>query len=425
MILNRHYGKLGKISTQVVAIFALVFSFLTYSDSATAQDGKALFSTNCASCHHPLKDVTGPSLKGTLDRVPSQEWLYSWVKNSAALVGSGDKYAVEIYNKYNKQAMTPFPNLSHEEIDAIFAYVEGFSDKPAGGAALAAGPVEETDNTWLYVIITLVLAGLTIVLWRVNGALERAANEKQGLKSKRPIPIYRHKVFIASAAVVLLALGGYWIANGSVEMGRQQNYMPEQPIFYSHKVHAGINQINCQYCHVGAEDSRQAIIPSANVCMNCHMQINEYTGEQLFDYEGNKIDGTGEIHKLYDYAGWDKDAKKYKLKDDGEIDATPIPWVKIHNMPDHVYFNHSQHVAVGKVECQSCHGDIQNMDEVKQFAPLSMGWCVNCHRETSVQFENNDYYKIFTKYHQEIKDGKRDKVTVDEVGGTDCQKCHY
>lgn len=390
----------------------------------TAQDGKALFSANCASCHHPVKDVTGPALQGAESRVPDKEWLYKWVKNSASLISSGDKYANEIYNKWNKTAMTAFPNLSHEEIDAIFAYVEAYkapaTDAPKGDVA-----AQETDNTWLYTIITLLLAALVFVLWRVNTALDKAANDKQGLRTKKTIPLTRNKVFIACAGVVLLALSGYWVANGSIEMGRQQNYMPEQPIFYSHKVHAGINQINCQYCHVGAEKSRQAIIPSTNVCMNCHMQISEYTGDPLYDYEGNEINGTAEIHKLYEYAGWDKDAKKYKLKEDGAIDAKPIPWVKIHNLPDHVYFNHSQHVAVGQVQCQSCHGEIQEMDEVKQFSPLSMGWCINCHRETNVQFENNDYYKIFTKYHQEIKDGKREKVTVEDIGGLECQKCHY
>lgn len=411
-------------SSGFIAFFALLFSFLSFNNNVTAQDGKALFSANCASCHHPVKDVTGPALQGAESRVPDKEWLYKWVKNSAAVISSGDKYANEIYNKWNKTAMTAFPNLSHEEIDAIFAYVEAYK-APSTGAPKGDAAAQETDNTWLYTIVTLLLAALVFVLWRVNTALDKAANDKQGLKTKKTIPLTRNKVFIACAGVVLLALSGYWVANGSIEMGRQQNYMPEQPIFYSHKVHAGINQINCQYCHVGAEKSRQAIIPSTNVCMNCHMQISEYTGDPLYDYEGNEINGTAEIHKLYEYAGWDKDAKKYKLKEDGAIDAKPVPWVKIHNLPDHVYFNHAQHVAVGQVQCQSCHGEIQEMDEVKQFAPLSMGWCINCHRETNVQFENNDYYKIFTKYHQEIKDGKREKVTVEDIGGLECQKCHY
>lgn len=422
MILNRLSGK---SNWSIFAFFALVFTLFSFSNTATAQDGKALFSSNCASCHHPTKDVTGPALKGVSEKVPSKEWLYKWVHNSTALVGSGDKYANEVFNKWNKIPMPAFANLSEKDIDAIIAYVDAYEAPGAGDKKKDVQTAPESDNTWLYTIITIGLAFLVIVLWRINAAMEKAANDKQGLKTSRPIPVTRNKIFVAVAGILILSLGGYWVANGSIEMGRQQNYMPEQPIFYSHKVHAGINQINCEYCHVGAETSRQAIIPSTNTCMNCHMQINEYTGEKLYSYEGKEIDGTAEIEKLYEYAGWDKNSKTYKKKEDGTVDAKPIPWVKIHNLPDHVYFNHSQHVAVGKVQCQSCHGEVQDMDEVKQFSPLSMGWCVNCHRETSVQFENNDYYKIFTKYHQEIKDKKRDKVTVEDIGGLECQKCHY
>lgn len=402
-----------------------MFSILGQQIAATAQDGKALFQANCASCHNPLKDATGPALKGVSAQVPSKEWLHDWVHNSAKLIASGDKYANEIYTKWNKTAMTAFPNLSTDEIDAIITYVDAYEDPNAKVAGTAAAAPVESDNTWLYVTITLILAVLAIVLWRVNRTLEKVSNDKDGVANKKDVPLLKNKVFIALASIVLIALAGYWVANGSIEMGRQQNYMPKQPIFYSHKVHAGINQINCQYCHVGVEKGRQAIIPSANVCMNCHKQINEYAGDQLYDYEGDKVDGTAEIQKLYTYAGWNPETKQYKYKADGTLDAKPIEWVKIHNLPDHVYFNHQQHVSIGKVQCQSCHGEIQNMDEVKQVTPLSMGWCINCHRQTKVQFENNDYYKIFTKYHQEIKDGKREGVTVEDMGGTECQKCHY
>jgi hypothetical protein len=162
--------------------------------------------------------------------------------------------------------------------------------------------------------------------------------------------------------------------------------------------------------------------------MNCHKQINEYTGEAehpLVTAEGKKINGTEQIQLLYKYAGWDPSKKDYNRDANGNILATPIKWVKIHNLPDHVYFNHAQHVAVGKVQCQQCHGNIEEMDEVFQFAPLSMGWCINCHRQTEVQFTNNNYYSIFTRYHEELKSGKRTKVTEAELGGLECQKCHY
>jgi len=406
-------------------MLGVIFTLLTVS-TASAQDGKALFQANCASCHNPLKDATGPALKGVDQRVPSAEWLHKWVRNSAALIASGDKYANEIYTKWNKTAMTAFPNLKDEEIDAIIAYANSV-EAPSAAAATPGGSAEPaTDNTWLYTIITLILALLIFILTRVNKTLNRVANDKQGLPSKKETPLFKSKVTIAITGILLLSLAGYWIVNGAVNMGRQTNYMPKQPVFYSHKVHAGINQINCLYCHAGAEKSRQAMIPSTNVCMNCHKQVSEYTGtEKLVTYEGKEVNGTEEIQKLYAYAGWDPAKKDYKRDAKGNIMASPIEWVKIHNLPDHVYFNHSQHVAVGKVQCQSCHGAIQEMDEVHQASDLSMGWCVNCHRQTQVQFKENDYYSIYQKYHDEIKAGKREGVTEAEVGGTECQKCHY
>ncbi len=406
--------------------FAFVIAFVfTHSFSVAAPDGKALFQSNCASCHNPLKDATGPALKDMDKRVPSKEWLYQWVHNSAALIASGDKHAVEIYNKWNKIPMTPFPNLSTEEIDAIIDYVN--SVEPAGPAAgpAAAQSAPQEDHTWIYSIITVTLLLLTLILWRINTSLRRAANEKEGQSTPKDVPLYRNKTVIAIGAIIVFIVAGYWIVNGGIEMGRQQNYMPEQPIFYSHKVHAGINQINCLYCHGGAEASKHALIPSGNVCMNCHKQIDEYTGEDLFTAEGKKVDGTAEIQKLYEYTGWDPMIKDYRRDAEGNIVATPIPWVKVHNLPDHVYFNHSQHVAVGGVQCQQCHGSIEGMDEVYQFAPLSMGWCVNCHRQTEVRFADNDYYSIYRKFHEEIKSGHRAGVTVEDIGGTECQKCHY
>ncbi len=407
-----------------LAFLAFSFSLLSAPGSSFAQDGEALFKSKCAACHNPVKDATGPALQGKSKEVPDRQWIYNWVHNSSALIASGDQYANKIYNEWGKIPMTPFPELSEAEIDAIITYVDDYKSPTA--APTPAGQAQpETDNTWLYTVLTLVLAGVALILWRVNKTLQRVANEKEGISNKKDVPVFRSKIFITITSVLIMALAGYWIANGSIEMGRQQNYMPEQPVFYSHKVHAGINQINCLYCHAGAEKSRQAMIPSTNVCMNCHKQIGEYTGEPLYTYEGKQVDGTAQIHLLYKYSGWDPDKKAYNLDAEGNIKATPIEWVKIHNLPDHVYFNHSQHVAVGKVQCQTCHGNIEEMDEVKQFAPLSMGWCVNCHRQTKVQFENNSYYTIFQKYHDEIKEGKRDGVTVEDVGGIECQKCHY
>ena len=103
----------------------------------------------------------------------------------------------------------------------------------------------------------------------------------------------------------------------------------------------------------------------------------------------------------------------------------PIEWKRIHNLPDHVYFNHAQHVSVGKLECQQCHGEVEAMDVLAQHSPLSMGWCINCHRETEVQFKGNEYYASYAKYHEQLASGDKEKVTVEDIGGLECQKCHY
>lgn len=414
-----------KRALQLSLIFTLAFNLHLKAQP----DGKALFKTNCASCHHPTKDGTGPALAGVDGRVPSKEWLYSWVKNSAAVISSGDKYANDLFSKWNKTAMTPFPGLSNEEIDAIVAYVNTPVEQPAEGATGAAEKKgAEGGNTTLYAILTIILLIVAVILSQVNKILGKNANAKLGLPVKKDIPWYRNKAWIAAFSVIGFILIGYFASQGGIGLNRQQNYMPRQPIFYSHKVHAGVNQINCRYCHTGAEKSRHAMIPSTNVCMNCHKQINEYTGAEahpLVSLEGNEIDGTSQIQELYKYTGWDPLTKKYKTDEQGSVLAKSIPWVKVHNLPDHVYFNHQLHVVSGKIDCQRCHGNIEEMDEVYQKEPLSMGWCINCHRETNVQFESNDYYSIFEKYHKEIKEGKRTEVKVSEIGGLECQKCHY
>jgi hypothetical protein len=111
----------------------------------------------------------------------------------------------------------------------------------------------------------------------------------------------------------LFALGGYFAIDGAIGLGRMQNYQPVQPIYYSHTVHAGTNQISCLYCHGTAQDSKHAGIPSVNVCMNCHKSIAKYEGPDKLEREdGTAVNGTAEIEKLYEYAGWDPIAKEYK-----------------------------------------------------------------------------------------------------------------
>jgi mono/diheme cytochrome c family protein len=417
ILLRKHFVSVLILCASIVIPFSSV-------KAADPAKGKAIFQQNCASCHNVHKKLTGPALKGVEDRWPDKKLLHQWIHNSASVLASGDKYANDLFNEYNKTAMTAFPALSNEEIDDILAYVNVEGAKEPGGPAKGEPtPVDAkdkgSDNSLLFGIITLILAVVALILMQINSNLNKLAGDKEGVATPEPLPFYKNKAYIALVILVLFMVGGYFTINGAVGLGRQKDYMPEQPIFYSHKVHAGINQINCLYCHAGAEKSKHAMIPSENICMNCHKAIKEYAGPELFTAEGKKVNGTAEIAKLYDYVGWDPEAGKYTKP------GRPIEWTKIHNLPDHVYFNHSQHTVAGKQQCQTCHGAITEMDEVHQFADLSMGWCINCHRTTKVQFADNSYYSIFEKLHQDIKDKKIDSVTVEMVGGTECQKCHY
>jgi mono/diheme cytochrome c family protein len=370
------------------------------------------------------KKLTGPALLGTLDRWQgNRKNLTAWIKNTQTYMKTtNDPYAIALYNEYGKSAMNVFDGvLNDKEIDAIITYINDW--KPTVAAAAVAGESKEEDSSLLYGILTLTLAVIAFTLMQVNSNLNKLAADKEGNPLAEPIPVWKNKSYIAFGIIVLVIVGGYLTAKGAIGLGRHKDYTPEQPIFYSHKVHAGVNQINCLYCHGGAQEGKHSNIPSVNVCMNCHMTINEYKGkEKLYTADGEEVNGTAEIQKLYKYAGYTQGQPWDPSK------AKPIEWVKIHNLPDHVYFNHSQHVKAGKVQCQTCHGDITKMDEVKQFSDLSMGWCVNCHRETKVQFKENGFYSIYEKYHQQLKNGQLDStkgITVEKIGGTECQKCHY
>ena len=409
---------------KIVSIFLFITLSSSIGNQLNAQDGKALFSQNCASCHAVNKNLTGPALAGVEDRWSEKKNLYAWIKNSAAYLKTGDPYATKLYNDYNKTAMNLFPSLTDQDIDAILAYIKTV---PAVGAAPVAGaaaeaPKEDSDSTLIFGLLTLILAVVSIILLQVNSNLKKLSDDKSNIPGSNPVPFYRNKAYIAFIAIILFIVGGYMTTKGAMNLGRSKDYQPEQPIYYSHTVHAGVNQINCQYCHTGTYQGKQATLPSVNVCMNCHMAINEYNGAPLVRENGDIVDGTAEIKKLYKYAGftegqpWDP------------ANAKPIEWLRIHNLPDHVYFNHAQHVNAGQVACQQCHGEIQKMGEVKQFSDLSMGWCINCHRNSEVQFKDNGFYSIYEKFHADLKSGKIDSakgITVEKIGGTECQKCHY
>jgi len=412
----------AKLTFGLICSFLFLFTSgsLHAQSAGNAANGKTLFQQNCASCHAMDKQLTGPALQGAVERWPDRAMLHKWIQHNPEVIAAKYPYAVNLVAQYKGASMTDFNSiLKPTDVDDIIAYIEGWSPPPPPppGETPTGG---ESDNTLLFGILTLVLAVVAFVLLQVNANLKKLSDEKSGQPGIEPVSFWRNKFYITLVTIVLFLIGGYFLASGAISLGRSQKYQPKQPIFYSHKVHAGINQINCMYCHVGTYQGKQATLPSTNMCMNCHLAIKEYTGTaKIIDGNGEEINGTAEIQKLYKYAGYDGsgtwDAKN----------AKEIPWTRIHNLPDHVYFNHSQHVVAGKVQCQTCHGEITKMDEVYQFAPLSMGWCINCHRTTKVNFKDNGFYSIYEKYQDQVKNHTMDSVTVENIGGTDCQKCHY
>ena len=410
--------------------FVVVLTVVSFLNSA-AQDGKALFNSKCASCHQVFKSSTGPALMNLEER---HKWsdhneILKWAHNPTAYM-AGDSYTAGLKAQFGS-VMQAFPDLTIKDVDAIVSYVnQQVADKnkaPQGGGGGETTEKDNSQNAVIFGVISLILAIIALILMQVNSNLKKLSDDAENIHRPEPVPFYRNKVYIAMLAFILFVVGGYYISKGAINLGRQKNYEPAQPIFYSHKVHAGINQISCLYCHGGAWDSKTAGVPAVNICMNCHKAITEYSkGPKLYNAEGEEVNGTAEIAKLYKAAGFDP--AKPNAWDPSK--AKPLEWIKIHNLPDHVFFSHAQHIRAGKVQCQTCHGEITAMDEVKQFSELSMGWCINCHRETKVDFNYSDstgnkFYSIYEKFHNDIKAGKMDSVTVKDIGGLECQKCHY
>ena len=391
-----------------------------------AAAGKGLFNALCAACHKLDANSIGPPLRGITDR-REIEWLHKWIRNSQALIASGDELAVEIYTEYDQVAMPPFPQLSDADIDNILAYVsepkpvpQGQQAGTEGGGGTGDGGGVSTDI--VLGILAFVLLMLLVILYLVNKTLRRfatASGVPLPVKQKRK-PIYKsfveNQFLVLVSAVLLLLVSGYYAYGYLMQVGVDQGYQPVQPIHFSHKIHAGDNQIECKFCHSSARVSKTSGIPSLNVCMNCHKTITEVAEDTGTD-EYSKDFYDKEIQKLYAAVGWNPAEQAYTG------DASPVKWVRIHNLPDFAYFNHSQHVEVGGSACQTCHGPIQEMEIVYQHAPLTMGWCVNCHRETTVQTENNGYYE---KVHEELsKKYNIEELTVAQMGGIECMKCHY
>lgn len=407
----------SKSSNSLNFIFSLLFFILLNPFSTHAQsveEGEKLYKANCTACHMIDKKLIGPALEGVNDKY-SEEWLIKWIKNSAEMIASGDPQAVAIYEEYNKSPMTSFLHFSDEDVINILAYIEAAPSMVEAVAVTSAdGSVSAIeDNTTDYILLAFFLTLLLLIagLWKVKNMLKTAANETPKDLVESIISIvsaYLERTPLVVLTVLLLAVGGANAAwNIMTGVGVYQNYAPEQPIKFSHKLHAGDNQVDCNYCHSSARHSKHSGIPSASVCMNCHTYINEGPS------------GTEEIQKIYDAVGFDPEKGQYI---EG-YEEKPIKWVRIHNLPDLAYFNHSQHVVAGGLECQDCHGPVEEMEVLAQHSELTMGWCINCHRETEVQTADNDYYE---EMHRKFKENHPDqKFTVEEIGGLECGKCHY
>ncbi|WKB80028.1 cytochrome c3 family protein [Cellulophaga lytica] len=424
-------------------IAAMLFSVSLFSQSENADPakGKQIFNQNCASCHALDRKGTGPALRNVESRLEEEgldrEWIYAWVKNSSGVIKSGDSYANKIFAEYNNTAMTAFPTLSNGDIDNILAYTAAVEEKPAASAAVPAsgdvsgGSSSGVSNEVILGALALVFALLVAMLFMVNKTLRNIAKangiDVEREKAEKRIPIWKafvqNQFLVLVSVIFLLLTSAYFVYGYFMQVGIDQGYEPVQPIHFSHKVHAGDNKVNCKYCHSSARVSKTSGIPSLNVCMNCHKSIYEYKGNPEGPSQSDIENGytnefyTKEIKKLYAAVGWDEENQKYT----GE--SKPVEWVRIHNLPDFVYFNHSQHVSVAGVECQTCHGPIEEMEIVSQHAPLTMGWCINCHRETNVKMEGNAYYD---KIHEELsKKYGVEKLTAAMQGGLECGKCHY
>ncbi|MRI02510.1 c-type cytochrome [Kriegella sp. EG-1] len=439
---RNQFSRVFSISAVIFLLFSLsLFAQEEGVSGGDAVKGKQLFNQNCAACHALDRKMTGPALAKVTARLAEdegldKEWLYSWIKNSPGMISSGDAYANKVYAEFNQAAMTAFPTLSNEDIDHILAYTDAEPATPVPAASGASGEVVSQGGTGgisnevILGALALVFGLLVVMLLLVNKTLQRiaVANGVELVEEKaKRLPLWKAFVknqFLVLVSVILLLLSGAYFAYGYfMQVGVDQGYAPIQPIHFSHKIHAGDNKIECKYCHSSARVSKTSGIPSLNVCMNCHKSIYEYKGNPEGPSKDDLANGytnefyTAQIKELYKAVGWDEDNQKYT----GE--SKPVKWVRVHNLPDFAYFNHSQHVTVAGVECQTCHGPIEEMEIVEQFSPLTMGWCINCHRETNVKVEGNDYY---AKIHEELsKKYGVEKLTAAQMGGLECGKCHY
>ncbi|MGD1891188.1 MAG: cytochrome c3 family protein [Cyclobacteriaceae bacterium] len=387
-------------------------------------EGESIFNNNCTVCHAINQQVVGPALSGVETRWEDLGTLVAFIKNSQKVIQGGNEYAVNLYNEYNKTLMPAFADYSDDQILNILAYIKAEAAAPAqaeatagggeGGEAVAAqggGGIPSGYLTAIIVGLLVILVLILLVLVLIISVLTRFLNQKQDLDdADREIinqkvdaqKLVKSRPFIGIMLFIFMAIVVKLVFDGLYSVGVQQGYQPKQPIAFSHALHAGQYEIECQYCHTGVMKAKSANIPSANICMNCHQQIKTESPE---------------IQKIYAAIDFNPETQTYGNN------KKPIEWVRIHNLPDLAYFNHAQHVNVGGLDCQTCHGEIQEMEVVYQESTLTMGWCINCHRETQVNAEGNAYYDKLLELHN--SENPKEPMKVEDIGGLECSKCHY
>jgi cytochrome c2 len=451
---RKHYKQ-----TLIAIGLLLSTSASIYGQDGDPKNGEKLFKANCTACHALDKQVVGPPLKGVVERVKTEggkdtDWLHKWIKNNKEVRDSGDKYANEIFAKFNKTEMQLFPNLTDKDIDDILAFTTNppapEEKKPEAGAAAGAGaeatatPVSSTTTSVVIISLLAIAALLVWILVKLRQLVKLGQSEDlAGLNETRVksfSEVYEKYHYVGKGLIAILALlATYGVWNWIMWIGVYKGYKPEQPIYFSHKIHAGEQKIDCQLCHSSAKYGKVSEIPSMNVCMNCHKAIGEYNADHYMEPGKDKAFYDGEIQKIYAATGWDPAKQQYTGK------TQPVEWTRIHNMPDFVYFNHSQHVVAGEkaiinsfnkknptnkidVVCKACHGKIDTMNVVQMANDFTMGWCIECHRTTEIDMDNGYNKEYFKNLHDKLKkqypqDGG--KITVDAIGGLECGKCHY
>ncbi len=392
--------------------------------------GEKIFKTRCVTCHKLDEQLIGPPLRGVHTKY-EEEWLYRWIREPEKLIfEEKDPIAVALYEKYKPNVMTGAPDLTDEQIQALLAYIayasgdtaylqargiplptpEGPQEAEVAAPEGAEGGVAVERPwwrrlLWLWVVLAIVILGVGGWLysrWRQRALARRQAGEDV-LVPPSVGEVLRSWAFRWAVILVVITVGMAWLWEWGANLGHAVGYAPDQPILFSHKVHAGIQGIDCQYCHYGVRRGRTAGIPPMEVCAGCHRAVRK--SDVVLP---NGKTGTEEIQKLLTYL----EEKKI------------IRWKRVFWLPDHVYFSHYQHVVVAGIACQTCHGPIEEMHIVEKTFRQSMGFCLDCHRTRQVD-TTNPYYQ--THLAQLLKEAHQtgDFIRVASIGGQACQHCHY